>query len=53
MGRVLVRPASGGLLVSCAPATREAVLEIFRQHGFAQATEIGRLDTGSQVSIGA
>ena len=44
---------SGGLLVSCAPATREAVLEIFRQHGFAQATEIGRLDAGSQVSIGA
>ena len=44
---------SGGLLVSCAPATREAVLEIFRQHGFAQATEIGRLHTGSQVSIGA
>lgn len=51
---VLTDPqTSGGLLVSCAPATREAVLEIFRQHGFAQATEIGRLEAGSQVSIGA
>jgi len=29
------------------------VLEIFRTHGFAQATEIGRLEAGSQVSIGA
>jgi len=44
---------SGGLLVSCAPESRDAVLEIFRQRGFAQATEIGRLDAGSQVSIGA
>ena len=43
---------SGGLLVSCAPESSEAVLEIFRQHGFAQATEIGRLEAGSQVSIG-
>ncbi|MBW8458452.1 MAG: selenide, water dikinase SelD [Thiobacillus sp.] len=43
---------SGGLLVSCAPESREAVLEIFHRHGFMQAAEIGRLDAGSQVSIG-
>ena len=43
---------SGGLLVSCAPGSREAVLEIFHRHGFAQAAKIGRLDAGSQVSIG-
>jgi len=42
---------SGGLLVSCAPAARDTVLDIFRRHGFAQATEIGRLQTGSDVSI--
>jgi len=51
---VLTDPqTSGGLLVSCAAESRETVLEIFRQHGFAQATEIGRLEAGSQVSIGA
>ena len=44
---------SGGLLVSCTPESRDAVLEIFNRHGFAQATEIGRLAAGSQVSIGA
>ncbi|HMA12218.1 MAG TPA: selenide, water dikinase SelD, partial [Steroidobacteraceae bacterium] len=42
---------SGGLLVSCAPEARDAVLETFRRHGFAQATEIGRLAAGSNVSI--
>ncbi|MHB1215735.1 MAG: selenide, water dikinase SelD [Thiobacillus sp.] len=42
---------SGGLLVSCASESREAVLEIFRRHGFAGATEIGRLEAGSRVSI--
>jgi selenide,water dikinase len=51
---VLTDPqTSGGLLVSCAPESRETVLGIFRQHGFAQVAEIGRLDAGSQVSIGA
>jgi len=44
---------SGGLLVSCTPEARDAVLEIFSRHGFAQATAIGRLTAGSQVSIGA
>jgi len=42
---------SGGLLVSCAPESKEAVLEIFHRHGFAQATEIGRLQAGSDVTI--
>ena len=34
---------SGGLLVSCAPDSVGAVLEIFRQHGFADAAEIGEV----------
>ena len=44
---------SGGLLVSCTDETREAVLGTFRRHGFAQATEIGRLQAGSDVTIAA
>jgi selenide,water dikinase len=44
---------SGGLLVSCAAEARDAVLEIFRRHGFAQATEIGGLAVGNNVSIEA
>jgi selenide,water dikinase len=42
---------SGGLLVSCTAETREAVLDTFHRHGFAQATEIGRLLAGSNVTI--
>ena len=42
---------SGGLLVSCAVDARDAVLEIFRQHGFAHAAEIGRLEAGSNVTV--
>lgn len=42
---------SGGLLVSCDPAARGTVLEIFRRHGFADAAEIGRLGAGSQVTV--
>lgn len=34
---------SGGLLVSCAPESVEAVLAIFREHGFADAAEIGEV----------
>ena len=34
---------SGGLLVACAPDSVDAVLEIFRQQGFAHAAEIGVL----------
>mgnify|MGYP001061612199 CR=1 FL=1 len=42
---------SGGLLVSCTPASRDAVLETFRRHNFTQAAEIGGLEAGSDVSI--
>jgi len=42
---------SGGLLVSCDVESRDAVLEIFRQHGFPHATEIGRLEAGSNVTV--
>ena len=44
---------SGGLLVSCDPGARDAVLEIFHRHGFDAAAEIGRLDSGSQVTVRA
>lgn len=37
---------SGGLLVSCAPEAVDAVLEIFRNEGFAQAAVIGRIEAG-------
>ncbi len=37
---------SGGLLVSCAPTEVGAVLDIFRRHGFAAATEIGQIAAG-------
>ena len=39
---------SGGLLVSCAPQAVDAVLAIFRQHGFAAAAEIGEITAGSE-----
>jgi selenide,water dikinase len=32
---------SGGLLVSCSPAALDAVLAVFRRHGFEQAAVIG------------
>jgi selenide, water dikinase len=32
---------SGGLLVSCAPATLPQVMAVFQQHGFAQAAVVG------------
>ena len=34
---------SGGLLVSCAPESVDAVLEIFHRHGFAAAAEVGSI----------
>ena len=37
---------SGGLLVSCAPGAVDAVLAIFRRHGFLAATEIGQIAAG-------
>ena len=34
---------SGGLLVACTPECEAAVLEVFRRHGFAHATSVGRV----------
>jgi selenide,water dikinase len=34
---------SGGLLVSCDPASVGAVLAIFRDHGFGQAAVVGEV----------
>ena len=38
---------SGGLLVSCTPEAVGPVLEIFHQHGFEAATEIGEITHGA------
>jgi len=35
--------------VSCAPAAVGAVLEIFRQHGFDAACEIGEITAGAGI----
>ena len=37
---------SGGLLVSCAADSVDAVLEIFRSAGFSQAAVIGEMRSG-------
>jgi len=43
---------SGGLLVSCSPASVDSVLEVFYKSGFEQATAIGSLfDGGSKIII--
>jgi selenide,water dikinase len=42
---------SGGLLVSCTPESRDVVLAVFSQHGFAQAAEIGQLHAGAHVRV--
>ena len=34
---------SGGLLVSCAPASLDHVMAVFAQHGFEQATVVGKV----------
>ena len=44
---------SGGLLVSCAAESRDAVMDVFRQHGFAHAAVIGQLETGAGISVTA
>jgi selenide,water dikinase len=38
---------SGGLLVSCDPASADAVLALFAREGFADAAVIGRMEAGS------
>lgn len=48
MRKLLTDPqTSGGLLVACAPEAAEAVLDVFRAQGFAQAAVIGRLEAGA------
>jgi selenide,water dikinase len=37
---------SGGLLVSCAPGAVDAVLQVFRDGGFAEVAVIGRVEAG-------
>ena len=45
---------SGGLLVSCDPASADAVLELFRREGFGEAAVIGRMAEGAaRVSVAA
>ena len=39
---------SGGLLVSCAPEAVNAVLAIFKAHGFGSAAEIGEIAPGTK-----
>ncbi len=38
---------SGGLLVACAPSAVDAVLAIFREHGFGQAAVVGAVTASS------
>lgn len=42
---------AGGLLVSCAPASLDAVRAVFHRHGFAQAAVIGRVEAGSGLEV--
>jgi selenide,water dikinase len=43
---------SGGLLVACAPASLDAVMGVFRKHGFAEAAVVGRLaNTGGSPRV--
>jgi selenide,water dikinase len=45
---------SGGLLVSCDPASADAVLALFAREGFADAAVIGRMEAGrAGVSVAA
>ena len=42
---------SGGLLVSCAPASLDAVLATFRRHGFDAAAVVGRVGDRSERPV--
>ena len=42
---------SGGLLVSCAPASVDAVLATFRRHGFDAAAPVGRVGDRSERPV--
>ncbi len=43
---------SGGLLVSCDAASQAQVLEVFRQHGFADAACIGKVSVAPEAGPG-
>ncbi|WP_272929568.1 AIR synthase-related protein [Rhodovulum visakhapatnamense] len=43
---------SGGLLVSAAPDTAGAVLEVFARHGFEAAARIGRIEAADGTAPG-
>ena len=42
---------SGGLLVSCAPDALDAVLSVFRRHGFAQAAVVGSVASSTRPHL--
>lgn len=42
---------SGGLLLACDPASEQAVLELFKQHGFEDARKIGQVVSGTGVVV--
>ena len=42
---------SGGLLVSCAPEALEAVLAVFRRHGFERAAMVGRVEAKGRARM--
>ncbi len=42
---------SGGLLVSCAPSSLDAVLSAFRRHGFDAAAVVGRVGTPCEQPV--
>ncbi|MFN5811367.1 MAG: AIR synthase-related protein, partial [Burkholderiales bacterium] len=51
---VLTDPqTSGGLLVSCAPESLDAVMAVFERHGFAQAAVVGQVtpQTGERPGL--
>jgi selenide,water dikinase len=41
---------SGGLLVACAPEGAEAVLSLFRAHGFQHAQRVGWMKSGPPIA---
>ena len=42
---------SGGLLVSCAPEALDAVLAVFRRHGFDRATAVGHIEAAGAAKL--
>lgn len=42
---------SGGLLVACAEAALEEVMQVFHRHGFERASVVGRLEAGAPAVV--